>query len=110
MFVLIGVLCVLAMFLVVTTSVVYLALPKGCRCPWCGASTSSVLLPKAIRLFSSWIQWRWCSSCGWEGAGSVGHDLGSLGSPVKHDSGFRWDDPHSENIPIFDWPPDKDDA
>ncbi|SVA96375.1 uncharacterized protein METZ01_LOCUS149229, partial [marine metagenome] len=109
-FVLIGVLCVLAMFLVVTTSVAYLALPKGCRCPWCGTRTSSVRLPRVIRLFSSWVQRRWCSSCGWEGPSRYGPDLRSLDSPVNHDSEFRWDNPRSESIHTSDWQPDNDDA
>ena len=98
------------MLLLVTTSVAYLALPKGRLCPWCGAATSPVVLRMALRVLSPWVQWRWCSRCGWEGAGRRGHELGSLDPPLDGDDGFRWADPDSANVPIFDWRPDRGDA
>lgn len=106
MFVLIAVVGVLLMLLVVTTSVAYLALPKGRLCPSCGGATSPVVLRLALRVLSPWVQWRWCSRCGWEGAGRRGPDLDSLDPPVSYESGFRWADSESENVPVFDWQSD----
>lgn len=109
MFVLIAVVGILLMLLVVTTSVAYLTLPKGRLCPSCGGATSPIVPRMALRVLSPWVQWRWCSRCGWEGAGRRGHDLDSLDPPVSYGSGFRWADPESENVPVFDWHPDRSD-
>jgi hypothetical protein len=109
-FVLIAVVGILLMLLVVTTSVAYLTLPKGRLCPSCGGATSPVVLRMALRALSPWVQWRWCSRCGWEGAGRRGPDLDPLDPPVSYGSGFRWADSESENVPVFDWHPDRSDG
>ena len=98
------------MLLVVTGSVVYLALPRGKLCPHCGGSTNPVVLRRILRVLSPWVQWRWCSRCGWEGPGRRGPELGPLDPPVDHDSGFRWGDPNVEEVPIFYWRPDSPDG
>jgi len=91
------------MLVVVMTSVAYLVLPRGRMCPRCGGSTSPVVLRRALRVFSRWIQWRWCSRCAWEGPGRKGPELGILDPPVDHESGFRWGHPNLENVPVFYW-------
>ena len=97
---------ILSMLLVVTASVAYLALPRGRLCPHCGGATNPVVLRRLLRILSPWVQWRWCSRCGWEGPGRRGPDLGPLDPPADHDSGFRWGDPDVEEVPIFYWRPD----
>ncbi len=94
------------MLLVVTASVALLALPRGRLCPHCGGATNPVVLRRLLRILSHWVQWRWCSRCGWEGPGRRGADLGPLDPPADHDSGFRWGDPDVEEVPIFYWRPD----
>lgn len=94
---------ILSMLLVVATSVLYLVLPLGRMCPRCGGYTNQVLLRKLLRLASRWLQWRWCSRCGWEGPGRRGPDLGPLDPPVDHESGFRWSCPNLEDAPVFHW-------
>ena len=91
------------MLLVVTASVAYLALSEGRLCPHCGGATSPVVLRRLLRMLSPWVQWRWCSRCGWEGPGRRGPDLGPLDPPTDHDPGLRWADPDFENVPIFYW-------
>ncbi len=110
MLVLIAVVGVLSILLVVTASVAYLALPRGRLCPHCGGSTHPVILRRLLKVFSRWVQWRWCSRCGWEGARHRGPDLGPLDPPVDHDSGFRWADPDYEDVPIFYWRSDDPDG
>jgi hypothetical protein len=95
------------MLLVVTASVAYLALPRGRLCPHCGGATYPVVLRRLLRVLSSWVEWRWCSRCGWEGAGRRGPDLGPLDPPADHDSGFRWGDPGIEKVPVFYWRSDR---
>ena len=94
------------MLLVVTASVAYLALRRGRLCPHCGGSTNPVVLRRLLRLLSPWLQWRWCSRCGWEGPGRRGPDLGPLDPPADPGSGFRWGASDSEDIPIFHWKSD----
>jgi hypothetical protein len=91
------------MLLVVTASVAYLALRPGRLCPHCGGVTNPVVLRRLLRLLSPWLQWRWCSRCGWEGPGRRGPDLGPLDPPVDRGSGFRWGGQDSEDVPIFYW-------
>lgn len=91
------------MLLVVTSSVAYLVLPRGRMCPRCGGSTSPVVLRRMLRILSRWIQWRWCSRCGWEGPGRKGPELGILDPPVDHESGFRWGHPNLQDVPVFYW-------
>ena len=103
MFLLISIVGILSMLLVVTASVAYLALRRGRLCPHCGGSTNPVVLRRLLRLLSPWLQWRWCSRCGWEGPGRRGPDLGPLDPPADHESGFRWGAPDPEDVPIFYW-------
>ncbi len=103
MLALIAVVGILAMLLVVTTSVAYLVLPRGRMCPRCGGSTSPVVLRKMLRVLSRWVQWRWCSRCAWEGPGRKGPELGILDPPTDHDSGFRWGHPNLQGVPVFYW-------
>jgi len=105
--VLIALVGILSMLLVVTASVAYLALPRGRLCPHCGAATYPVVLRRLLRFLSRWVEWRWCSRCGWEGAGRRGPDLGPLDPPAERDSGFRWGDPDIEEVPIFYWRSDR---
>ncbi len=107
MFVLIALVGILSILLMVTASVAYLALPRGRLCPHCGGMTNPVVLRRLLKVVSPWVQWRWCSRCGWEGAGRRGHDLGPLDPPADHDSGFRWGDPDIEEVPIFYWRSDR---
>ena len=106
MFLLISLVGILSMLLVVTASVAYLALRRGRLCPHCGGSTNPVVLRRFLRLLSPWLQWRWCSRCGWEGPGRRGPDLGPLDPPADPGSGFRWGASDSEDIPIFHWKSD----
>ncbi len=91
------------MLLVVISSVAYLALPGGRLCPHCGGATNPVVLRRLLRILSRGVQWRWCSRCGWEGAGRRGPELGPLDPPADHGSGFRWGDPDVQDVPIFYW-------
>ena len=91
------------MLLVVSTSVAYLVLPRGRMCPRCGGSTSPVVLRRVFRVFSRWVQWRWCSRCAWEGPGRKGPELGMLDPPVDHESGCRWGHPNLQGAPVFYW-------
>lgn len=97
---------ILSLLLVVTASVAYLALPRGRLCPQCGGATNPVVLRRLLRVLSRWIQWRWCSRCGWEGAGRRGTDLGP---PADPGSGFHWGEPDDEEVPIFYWRSDRRD-
>ena len=103
MFLLISLVGILSLLLVVTASVAYLALPRGRLCPHCGGATNPVVLRRLLRLLSPWLQWRWCSRCGWEGPGRRGPDLGPLDPPADHGSGFRWGARDPEDVPIFYW-------
>ena len=105
--VLVALVGILSMLLVVTASVAYLALPRGRLCPHCGGATYPVVLRRLLRVLSRWVEWRWCSRCGWEGAGRRGPDLGPLDPPDDHDSGFRWGDPDIDEVPIFYWRSDR---
>ena len=90
--------------MVVLASIAYLALPSGRMCLRCGVPTSSVVLEAWWqRPASRWLDWRWCSRCGWEGVGRRGPDVGLKDPPVDHESGFRWGRPKSEQVPIFHW-------
>ncbi len=97
------------MLLIVTASLAFLALPRGRLCPHCGGATNPVVLRRLLRVFSPWIQWRWCSRCNWEGPGRRGPDLGPLDPPPDYDAGFRWGDPDVEEVPIFYWRSDDPD-
>ena len=103
MLALIAIVGILTMLLMVTSSVVYLVLPRGRMCPRCGGCTSPIVLRRMLRLLSRWIQWRWCSRCGWEGPGRTGPELGILDPPVDHESGFRWGHPNLQGVPVFYW-------
>ncbi len=103
MLALIAVVGLLSMLLMVTTSIAYLVLPRGRMCPRCGGSTSPVVLRRAFRVMSRWIQWRWCSRCAWEGPGRRGPELGILDPPADHESGFRWGHPNLQGVPVFYW-------
>jgi len=105
--VLVALVGILSMLLVVTASVAYLALPRGRLCPHCGGPTNPVVLRRLLRLLSRWVQWRWCSRCGWEGAGRRGPDLGPLDPPPDDGSGFRWGGPDIEEAPMFYWRSDR---
>jgi rubredoxin len=105
--VLVSLVGILSMLLLVTASVAFLALPRGRLCPHCGGPTNPVVLRKLLRFLSRWVQWRWCSRCGWEGAGRRGPDLGPLDPPAAHGSGFRWGDPNYEEVPVFYWRSDR---
>ena len=105
--VLVALVGILSMLLVVIASVAYLALPRALLCPHCGGATYPVVLRRLLRVLSRWVQWRWCSRCGWEGAGRRGPDLGPLDPPADQDSGFRWGDPDIEQVPIFYWRSDR---
>lgn len=94
---------IFTMLLVVTSSVVYLMLPRGRMCPHCGGFTSTIVLRMMLRVLSPWVQWRWCSRCGWEGPGRRGPDLGILDPPADHEPGFRWSHRDHEGVPIFYW-------
>ena len=109
MLVLIAVVGILSILLMITASVAYLALPRGRLCPHCGGATHPVILRRLLKILSRWVQWRWCSRCGWEGARHRGPDLGPLDPPVDHGPGFSWADPDYENVPIFYWRSDDPD-
>ena len=91
------------MLLVVTASVAYLALPSGRLCPHCGGATSPVVLRRLLKLLSPWLQWRWCSRCGWEGPGRRSPDLEQLDPEAGQAAGFRGANPDIEKIPTFYW-------
>jgi rubredoxin len=98
----------LSAMLVVTIGVAYLALPSGRMCPRCGGPTVPVTLRVIQRIVKKWLQWRWCSRCGWEGAGRNGPDVAPFDPPVDHDSGFRWSRPDGREVPIFWWGSDRE--
>ena len=102
-FALISVVGILTMLLVVTSSVVYLVLPRGRMCPRCGGCTSPIVLRRMLRVLSPWVQWRWCFRCEWEGPGRTGPELGILDPSVGHESGFRWGHPNLQGVPVFYW-------
>ena len=108
MLALIAILGILAMLLLVTTSVAYLILPRGRMCPRCGRSTSSVVLRRLLHPLSRWIQWRWCSRCGWEGPGRKGPEVGVLDPPADHQPGFRWGHRDLRSAPAFHEPDDEE--
>jgi hypothetical protein len=95
------------MLLLVTASVAYLALPRGRLCAHCGSVTNPVVLQRLLRVLSRWVEWRWCSRCGWEGAGRRGAKLGALDPPPNDDSGFQWGDPDLDEAPVFYWRSDR---
>jgi hypothetical protein len=95
------------MLLVVTASVAYLALPRGRLCAHCGSTTNPVVLQRLLRVLSRWVEWRWCSRCGWEGAGRRGPKLGTLDPPPNDGSGFQWGDPDLDEAPVFYWRSDR---
>jgi hypothetical protein len=93
----------LSVMLVATIGVAYLAIPSGRMCPRCGGPTDPVTLRAIQRFLAKWLQWRWCSRCGWEGAGRNGPDVAPFEPPVDHDSGFRWCKPDGRDVPVFWW-------
>ncbi len=103
MLALISVVGILTMLLVVTSSVGYLVLQRGRMCPRCGGYTTPIVLRRMLRVLSRWVQWRWCSRCGWEGPGRTGPELGILDPPFDHESGFRWGHPNLQGVPVFYW-------
>ncbi len=109
MLVLIALLGILSLLLVVTASVLYLALPKGKLCPQCGGTTSPVVLRRLLKLLSLWVQWRWCARCGWEGPGRRGPDVGALDPRVRRtyrrrdSDGSEADIPDIGGVPTFEW-------
>jgi len=103
MLALIALVGLLSSLLVVTIGVAYLAIPSGRMCPRCGGPTDPVTLRAIQTLVRKWLQWRWCSRCGWEGAGRKGPDVAPFEPPVDHDSGFRWSKPDGGDVPVFWW-------
>lgn len=75
---------------VVVTVLVQRTTPSHSRCPACSGVTSAVApAGRAWILAARKLTWRWCTGCGWEGAGRKGPGLRG-GGPVSHDSGFHW--------------------
>jgi len=96
----------LAVVAVLAAALAYRALPTGRMCPQCGGLTATVRPPGRLRWLARWVQWRWCSRCGWEAAGRRGPEWRAGMRPVDHDSGFRWGSPAVGDAPIFYWRPD----
>jgi len=98
-----------SVLLVAAVRLAYLAVPSGRMCPRCGGGTSAVEFEGIGRRLERWIQRRWCSRCGWEGAGRRGPDVAPFENPVDHESGFRWRRRRNRAVPVFWWGDDSTD-